>query len=306
MGLQDTLTRQDPKVSITLAETVASTGSNSSKTSTSFSASASTQPKSEVTDVRDSRHPLFFWFMSQLMVQMNETIGGQDPSSLTRTQFKDLVDNSIQALQASGAITEEQAAQMRDFTGQNLGLFSQAFTSQRQEWTRQSIMTETGFDSARALQIAASDNAGGGYCARGVRNMLTGMGFQSPTGHAEDWDQQLANNGWVKLRGVNPHTAPEGALLFYDSDDGNGRRARNNGGGQFGHVELVAEGNNGQRLFVSDAARRNAGGSVPDNFEGAYMYVGRGAPPENHALVRQYSNAGMYNNASINAPVLNV
>ena len=301
MGLQDTLTRQDPKVSITLAETVAPTGSNSSKTSTSFSASASTQPKSEVTDVRDSRHPLFFWFMSQLMVQMNDTIDGQDPSSLTRTQFKDLVDNSIQALQASGAITEEQAAQMRDFTGQNLGLFSQAFTSQRQEWTRQGIITETGFDSARALRIAASDNAGGGYCARGVRNILTAMGWDN-TRHASAYQLAgtLEGDGWVRLRGVRPQDAPEGSLLLFDKLRGSEMDGRDGQGKFHGHVELVTIGEDGQKRYTSDATRNNWGGSVGDQYLGAYMYVGRGAPPENHALVRQYSNAGMY------APVLNV
>jgi hypothetical protein len=127
------------------------------------------------------------------------------------------------------------------------------------------------FSSAEALRTCRSDNARGGYCGRGVHNVLESQGYRVTNGDGHNWDQTLPRDGWVMLRGVNARNAPEGAVLVYDSDVQDGRRARNNGGGKFGHVEVVCYDANGNRKYVSDAARDNFGGTVPDNFVGAYV-----------------------------------
>ncbi len=163
------------------------------------------------------------------------------------------------------------------------------FYQQDERGNRTPIIRNGGFDSDKVLRIAASDNAGVGKCAKGVANIAEGLGWDVQRGHATNWDKTLPQNGWVKLNGVNSQNAPEGAVLVYNSDIELGKRARNSGGGIYGHVEFVAEGNNGQRLFVSDKARNNAGGSVPNNFAGAYIYVGDNAPASNIALVRHYN-----------------
>ena len=138
------------------------------------------------------------------------------------------------------------------------------------------LVRNEGFDSAKALKIAASDNAGAGYCAKGTANILEKMGYDIERGHAYKWDEMLPENGWVKLKGVRPENAPEGAVLVFDKNEHGGRT----GGANYGHVEVVAE-KDGERMFVSDKARNNWGGTVPQNFEGAYMYVGKDAPPSN-------------------------
>lgn len=153
-------------------------------------------------------------------------------------------------------------------------------------------LSNSGFDSGRAIRIAQSDNAGGGYCAKGTANVLEAMGYNIQRGHATNWDDTLPRNGWVKLRGVNAANAPEGSVLVYDSDIERGRNARNNGGGRYGHVEIVAENRSGERVYVSDAVRHNAGGSVPQNFEGAYMYVGPNAPASNLEIAQRLNNSG--------------
>jgi hypothetical protein len=257
-----------------------------SPTAPMFKTSAST----DQTKITDPRNDGFMLIMYQLMVENQKQLKTQNPSDVNDLDFASITNQSIEALQKAGIITPDQAIQLSEFTSNNLGLFREASSFQFQGWSSAGLISNDGFNSQRALSIAGSDNAGGGYCARGTRNILVGMGFNAPTGNAEDWDQQLSRTGWVRLRGVTPGNAPEGSLLFYDSDDGNGRRARNNGGGKYGHVEVVAE-QGGERLFVSDKARRNAGGSVPDNFEGAFIYVGRNAPEENYEILRRFNGS---------------
>ena len=140
-----------------------------------------------------------------------------------------------------------------------------------------------GFDSARAIRISQTDNAGSGYCGRGTANILRGLGVRGVVdANGTDWDENLSRDrNWVRLRGVSPHNAPVGAVLTYDSDLERGRSSRGTGGGTYGHVEIVAENRSGDRVYVSDAARRNAGGTVRDNYSGAFLYVGPGAPSSN-------------------------
>lgn len=134
-----------------------------------------------------------------------------------------------------------------------------------------SIPPDGRFDSRRALAEARSDDARVGYCAKGTANILEDQGYRVARGDAHDWDRTLPQNGWVKLSGVNARNAPEGAVLVYDSDVHQGQRARNDGGGRFGHAEVVCYDAQGNRKYVSDAARSNPGGTVPDNFVGAYI-----------------------------------
>ncbi len=128
------------------------------------------------------------------------------------------------------------------------------------------------------LQTAASDNAYGGYCAKGVANILEAAGLGYTRGNAHTWDETLPENGWQLLEGVTPENAPPGSVLVYDRDanfQGKG------GGAQYGHVEIVAEAADGSRLYVSDKARNNWGGSVPGNFVGVYINPKLHQPLEN-------------------------
>ncbi|PZP55201.1 MAG: hypothetical protein DI586_07615 [Micavibrio aeruginosavorus] len=174
-------------------------------------------------------------------------------------------------------------------SAQNTNFDVSGFYHQDTKGNRSPIIRNGGFDSDKVLRIAASDNAGAGNCAKGVANIAEGLGWDVQRGHATEWDKTLPRNGWVKLQGANAHNAPEGAVLVYNSDIELGKKARNSGGGVYGHVEFVAEGANGQKLFVSDKARNNAGGSVPNNFAGAYIYVGDNAPASNLAIARNFN-----------------
>ena len=154
-------------------------------------------------------------------------------------------------------------------------------------------INNAGFNSALAIRISQTDNAGAGYCAKGTANILERMGIPIERGHATGWDEKFdASRNWVRLRNVSPGSAPEGAVLTYDSDLERGKRARNDGGGKFGHVEVVAHDRNGNNVFVSDKARSNWGGSVPDNYAGAFMYVGPGAPASNLQIANQINHGG--------------
>lgn len=127
------------------------------------------------------------------------------------------------------------------------------------------------FDSDSAIRYAAVDNAGVGYCGRGTYNILTHMGLPATKANGCDWDETLPKDGWIKVSGLTPETAPPGAVLVYENDAAMGKANRGTGGGSYGHVEVVAE-IGGVRRYVSDAARKNYGGTVADNFEGVYIH----------------------------------
>lgn len=119
------------------------------------------------------------------------------------------------------------------------------------------------------LHQSRVDNAGGGYCAKGVANLLEHVGLGCQRGDAYTWRDSLPRNGWIKLEGVRPEDAPPGAVLLYDrSANSTGR----GGGAEFGHVEIATVDVNGRRQYVSDKARDNWGGTVPQNFVGVYVH----------------------------------
>ncbi len=145
--------------------------------------------------------------------------------------------------------------------------------------------------SSSFFRTAATDNAGGGYCAKGVANILQAAGLDCTRGNAHTWDDTLPQNGWQKLEGVTPENAPPGAVIVYDRD----QNYRGKGGGaEYGHVEIVAIEADGDRKYVSDKARDNWGGTVPDNFVGVYIHPDLHKPLENG----QYSSTLVGNNAS--------
>jgi hypothetical protein len=127
------------------------------------------------------------------------------------------------------------------------------------------------FDSREAINHSARDNAESGYCGRGTYNILKHMGLPATNGNGSDWDDTLPKNGWIKVTGITPETAPAGSVIVYENDAEMGKANRGTGGGSYGHVEVVAE-IGGVRRYVSDAARTNYGGTVPDNFEGVYIH----------------------------------
>jgi len=127
-------------------------------------------------------------------------------------------------------------------------------------------MTSQNFND-RVLATAATDDAHGGYCARGVANILMDLKISTTRGDAYTWKESLPKNGWVLMKGITPENAPPGAVLVYDKNYPEGK----SGGAKSGHVEIVTE-VNGHRKYVSDKARDNWGGTVPGNFVGVYVH----------------------------------
>ncbi len=232
-----------------------------------------------------------------LFLQMGRTVGtSENYSNLNQKRFDEVLKTSLDTLVTTGVLSQETAQKMTKSIAQNPQLFRTAFSTQMDHWQEKGVLTQTGFNSDLAARIARSDNAGGGYCARGTRNILTAMGYVSPRGDAHTWDEQMARSPhWVRLDGVTPQTAPEGAVLFYDRTSANAK----GGGARYGHVEIVVDGG-----FASDKVRSNYGGTVKGNFEGAYIYVGPNAPAENLQLARAQQESARLRGPRDEAPNL--
>jgi hypothetical protein len=126
---------------------------------------------------------------------------------------------------------------------------------------------------------SATDQIGSGWCGRGMLSILknAGLGKGLAGGNGQDWELILSRAGWKPVRCSSPQRAPLGSVLVYLGDARVGKRPRGTPGGNFGHVEMVALGTSGQRLYVSDNPRVAPGGTVPDNFTGrAWISPGRG------------------------------
>jgi hypothetical protein len=125
---------------------------------------------------------------------------------------------------------------------------------------------------------SATDNIGSGWCGRGMLSILrnAGLGNGLAGGNGQDWEMILSKAGWKAVRCSSPHRAPLGSVLVYLGDRRVGKLPRGTPGGYYGHVEMVAIGHSGQRLYVSDNPRIAPGGTVPDNFTGrAWIPPGR-------------------------------
>jgi hypothetical protein len=125
---------------------------------------------------------------------------------------------------------------------------------------------------------SATDNIGSGWCGRGMLSILKNAGFGKGLAGAngQDWEASLSKAGWKAIRCTSPLRAPLGSVLVYLGDARVGKRPRGTPGGYYGHVEMVAVGRSGQRLYVSDNPRVAPGGTVPDNFTGrAWIPPGR-------------------------------
>ena len=127
---------------------------------------------------------------------------------------------------------------------------------------------------------SATDNISSGWCGRGMLSILRkfglGAGLQGSNG--QDWEQNLLKAGWKPVRVQSPERAPLGSVLVYLGDKRAGKTPRGTPGGYFGHVEMVALGPNGGRLYVADSARVKPGGTVRDNFTGRAWMPPGGAP----------------------------
>ncbi|HEY5812051.1 MAG TPA: hypothetical protein VIT23_05315 [Terrimicrobiaceae bacterium] len=129
-----------------------------------------------------------------------------------------------------------------------------------------------------AAMESASDNVGSGWCGRGMLSILKSVGFGAGLagGNGQDWEAILSRAGWKAVRCSSPLRAPLGSVLVYLGDVRVGKRPRGTPGGYYGHVEMVAIGRSGQRLYVSDNPRIAPGGTVCDNFTGrAWVPPGR-------------------------------
>jgi len=131
-------------------------------------------------------------------------------------------------------------------------------------------------ESIAARCIARIDDATAGQCGKGVANILEALGYPHTRGDGHDWHASLPANGWTQLP-VQPNDCPPGGVLTFNSDVRQGKAARNGGGGRYGHVEIVTS-VNGDRAYTSDATRSNWGGTVPDNYQGCWVYEGETTP----------------------------
>jgi hypothetical protein len=122
----------------------------------------------------------------------------------------------------------------------------------------------------QAAVESATDNIRSGWCGRGILSILqkSGLGDRLKPGNGQDWEKILMQAGWKPLKCVAPLKAPLGSVLVYLGDARLGKRPRGTPGGRFGHVEMVALGRDGSRLYVADSPRARPGGSVRDNFTG--------------------------------------
>lgn len=128
-----------------------------------------------------------------------------------------------------------------------------------------------------AAEQSATDGIRSGWCGRGMLSILktAGLGRGLEGGNGQDWEKILTKAGWKPMRVSSPQQAPLGSVLVYMGDARVGKRLRGTRGGKFGHVEMVAIGKAGARLYVSDDARVAPGGTVRDNFTGrAWMPPG--------------------------------
>lgn len=124
---------------------------------------------------------------------------------------------------------------------------------------------------------SANDGIGSGWCGRGMLSILRkfGLGTGLEGGNGQDWEKNLAKAGWRPVRCLAPEKAPLGSVLVYLGDKRSGKMPRGTPGGYFGHVEMVALGPTGSRLYVADCPRVKPGGTVRDNFTGrAWMPPG--------------------------------
>ena len=114
------------------------------------------------------------------------------------------------------------------------------------------------------------DGIPSGWCGRAMFSLLNkaGLGEGLQSGNGQDWEEILARAGWRPVRVASPEKAPLGSVLVYSSDRRVGKRPRGSRGSYYGHVEMVALGPDGGRLYVADSPRVKPGGSVPDNFTG--------------------------------------
>jgi hypothetical protein len=111
-----------------------------------------------------------------------------------------------------------------------------------------------------------------------MRSILRNAGFGKGLagGNGQDWEAILSKAGWKPVRCSSPQRAPLGSVLVYLGDARVGKHPRGTPGGYYGHVEMVALGSSGQRLYVSDNPRVAPGGTVLDNFTGrAWIPPGR-------------------------------
>jgi hypothetical protein len=121
---------------------------------------------------------------------------------------------------------------------------------------------------SKASARAKTDSVGPGMCGRGLWSVLTTLGYDKgiKSANGQDWEEVLSKAGWVPWYCPSPELAPYGSVLVYLSDVRLvGKNMVGTKGGVFGHAELVAF-DAGKRVYVSDAPRSNAGGTVLHNF----------------------------------------
>lgn len=128
----------------------------------------------------------------------------------------------------------------------------------------------------KAMFTAAHDDNGTYYCGGGVKDMLHAVGLnpeKKMSGDGDQWYPILKDHSdWVKIC-CKPGGCPDGTVLTY-----------NNSGPQFkdqcktgkchGHVEIEFDNpKNGKKVWCAGLCTSgHPGGSVPHNFQGAFIH----------------------------------
>lgn len=126
-----------------------------------------------------------------------------------------------------------------------------------------------GWTQAHTDYVKNFNYASWGRCGETVGNILANLCLPQANGNGNMWHDALMNTaGWEKM-GYTPQNAPAGCILTYTDDVSAGRPggARNDAGGTYGHVEMSLGPGCYKHGPTCDSTH---GGSVPDNFTGAF------------------------------------
>lgn len=246
-----------------------------------------------------------FALLSMFNNQNSITIAGMTSADVSQmaqdigARAQDFLDNTLQQsrefIERTGGQIEQHVRNAARWVGDTA---NKALQVAKDAFPDLSDIRTPGYNSARAINYSLNNGVPVGFCARGVRLALSNQGItppltatgQNPNGH--DYARALERTGdYVRLEvgdftsraqlGEFVQRLPAGTILCFDSDVRMGNAPRNNGGGKYGHVEIVSHTEDGRTLLVSDTARqpRSVGGSVWNNINSdtgnAGIYVRR-------------------------------
>lgn len=128
-----------------------------------------------------------------------------------------------------------------------------------------------------AYRASTGSGISGPNCGAGSRAILRGMGrpaagVPSSGAHGYLYHGFMQNSpGWEQVS-CQPQSCPYGALLVYNHNE---PRCDRVAGCRYGHVEVVAADDAGNRKYCYGSCSNNPGGTVRGNFRSAWVYRGQ-------------------------------